>query len=149
MKLIYWPAGAGMVWVAASMPRIPSRGTIKTSRGTVTIDHAGQQVVGSVGAPVFVGDRVRTGLDSYVGVTLRDNTMLTGGPESTLLITEFAFNADTHDGNILVSLLKGAFSVATGLIAKRSPESVKFKSPTMTLGIRGTEFIIEVDGDKN
>jgi hypothetical protein len=121
-------------------------GTVKTSYGTVTIDHLGEKNAAAIGSHVFVGDRVQAGQDSYVGITLRDNTMLTGGPGSTLLINDFKFTADKRDDKLLVSLLKGTFSVVTGLIAKRSPETMEFKTPTMTLGVRGTEFVVEVGG---
>jgi hypothetical protein len=135
-----------IVWSTTVAADPDASGTVKTSRGDVTIDRAGHTGAAPVGTAVFVGDRVRTGPDSYVGITLRDDTLLTGGPQSTLLITDFKFNADTHNGNVLVSFLKGTFSVVTGLIAKQSPKSVGFKTPTMTLGIRGTEFIVEVHG---
>jgi len=45
-----------------------------------------------------------------------------------------------------VSIRKGTLSVASGKIAKRTPESVDFHTPTSVLGVRGTEFIIEVLG---
>jgi hypothetical protein len=131
---------------AAIAADIEASGIIKTSQGTVVVDRGGKQTPAAAGTAVFVGDRVHTGPGSYVGITLRDDTLLTGGPESTLLITEFQFNPATHDGNMLISLLKGTFSVVTGLIGKQSPKSVGFKTPSMTLGIRGTEFIVEVGG---
>ena len=43
---------------------------------------------------------------------------------------------DRHDDNIW-----------SGKIAKRTPESVDFHTPTSILGVRGTEFVIEVEGD--
>lgn len=137
---------ATMVCTTAAAADLEATGTVKTSRGEVTVNRAGQQNPAPVGTPVFVGDRVHTGPGSYVGITLRDDTLLTGGPESTLLITDFQFNAVTHDGNMLISLLKGTFSVVTGLIGKQAPQSVGFKTPTMTLGVRGTEFIVDVAG---
>ena len=121
-------------------------GMVKTSRGSVTVDRAGQPSPAAPGTPVFVGDRVRTGPASAVGITLRDDTLLTAGPDSTLLITEFRFDAGTREGSLLASLFKGTFSVVTGLIAKQNPRAMNFKTPTMTLGIRGTEFIVEVEG---
>ena len=96
---------------------------------------------------MFVGDRVRTGADGSVGITLQDETRLTAGPDSTLLITDFRFNPSTKEGSLFASLLKGTFSVITGLIAKHSPGNVNFKTPTMTLGIRGTEFVVDVKGE--
>lgn len=131
---------------SAAAADLPAAGALKTSRGEVTVNHAGQQNPAPIGTPVFVGDRVHTGPGSYVGITLRDDTLLTGGPESTLLITDFQFDVVTHDGNMLISFLKGVFSVVTGLIAKQAPQLVEFKTPAMTLGIRGTEFIVDVAG---
>lgn len=137
---------ATIVCTTAAAADLKATGIVKTSRGEVTVNHAGQQNPAPVGTPVFVGDRVYTGPDSYVGITLRDDTLLTGGPESTLLITDFRFNVATRDGNMLITFLKGAFSVVTGLIGKQAPQAVEFKTPAMTLGIRGTEFIVDVAG---
>jgi hypothetical protein len=119
-------------------------GMVKTAQGSISIDRAGEVRPAAPGTRVFVGERVKTGPDGYVGITLRDDTRLTAGPNSTLLITDFHFNPSTHEGNLLANLLKGTFSVVTGLIAKLSPASVSFKTPTMTLGVRGTEFVVEV-----
>jgi hypothetical protein len=121
-------------------------GVVKTSQGAVTIERAGQSLPAPVGTTLQVGDQVRAGAASSVGVTLRDDTRLTAGANSRLLISDFKFDLETHEGSMLISLLKGTFSVVTGLVAKRSPQSVEFKTPTMTLGIRGTEFVVAVDG---
>lgn len=121
-------------------------GMVKVSQGSVSIERAGQQMEAPVGTEVHVGDRVHTGLNGSVGITLDDDTRLSAGPNSTLLISEFRFNSTTHDGSLIASLVKGTFSVVSGLIAKHSPSSVSFKTPTMTLGIRGTEFIVDVGG---
>jgi hypothetical protein len=138
---------AGMSWVTALQSAdLTPAGTVKTSYGTVTIDHFGQKTAAVIGSHVFVGDRVQAGQNSYVGITLRDSTMLTGGPGSSLLINDFKFTTNKRDDKLLVSLLKGTFSVVTGLIAKRSPETMEFRTPTMTLGVRGTEFVVEVSG---
>jgi hypothetical protein len=143
-----WLALTAAFWAATVSAAEPeAAGTIKTAHGSVTLDRAGKKIEASVGTPVLVGDRVHAGPKSYVGITLDDNTLLTAGPDSTLLVTQFRFNAESQEGNMLVSLLKGTFSLVTGLIAKRSPEAVKFKTPTMTLGVRGTEFVVEVSGE--
>jgi hypothetical protein len=34
--------------------------------------------------------------------------------------------------------------VISGKLAKANPDAVRFSTPTTTLGVRGTEFIIEV-----
>lgn len=123
-------------------------GMVKISRGQVSIERQGQVLPATVGTQVLVADRLRTGRDGAVGVTLRDNTLLSAGPDSLVVIDNFAFNSSTLDGRMSIGVRKGTLSVATGKIAKQTPESVDFRTPTSVLGVRGTEFIVEVDGNE-
>jgi hypothetical protein len=118
-------------------------GVVKTTKGTTTVERAGTRVNLAAGAQLHQGDRVMTGSDGYLGITMRDDTLLTLGPTSTLSLDSYAFDAKTHDGNFLASLSKGMLSVVTGLIARRSPDSFVVKTRTSTMGVRGTEFIVE------
>ena len=121
-------------------------GMVKVAKGMVSIEREGKRLEAGVGTPVMVADRMRTGRDGSVGVTLRDNTLLSAGPNSLLVIDKFAYDNTTQEGNMSVVIRKGTLSVASGKIAKRTPESVDFHTPTSILGVRGTEFVIEVEG---
>ena len=121
-------------------------GMIKVSKGAVSIERDGQRVAAGVGTPVMVADRLRTGGDGSVGLTLRDNTLLSAGPNSLLVVDKFAYDNAAQDGKMALTIRKGTLSVASGKIAKRTPESVDFHTPTSILGVRGTEFVIEVGG---
>ena len=121
-------------------------GMIKVSKGAVSIERDGQHMAAAVGTPVMVADRLRTGDDGSVGLTLRDNTLLSAGPNSLLVVDKFAYDNAAQDGKMALTIRKGTLSVASGKIAKRTPESVDFHTPTSILGVRGTEFVIEVEG---
>jgi len=121
-------------------------GTIKTVKGAVTLHRDGQKLPIAVGGKVFASDRVVTGVDSSVGITLRDNTLLAAGPNSVLSLDKFAFDPTTHAGAVDATLKRGTLAVISGKIAKADPDSVRFHTPTTTLGVRGTEFVIEVSG---
>ena len=121
-------------------------GMIKVSKGAVSIERGGQRMAAAVGTPVMVADRLRTGDDGSVGLTLRDNTLLSAGPNSLLVVDKFAYDNAAQDGKMALTIRKGTLSVASGKIAKRTPESVDFHTPTSILGVRGTEFVIEVGG---
>ncbi|WP_321934673.1 MULTISPECIES: FecR domain-containing protein [unclassified Paraburkholderia] len=110
------------------------------------IERASQPVSVAVGSEVFASDRVTTGPASAVGITLRDNTLLTEGANSVLDLNKFAFNTTTYDGALDVSIKRGSLAVVDGKLAKANPEAVRYSTPTTTLGVRGTEFIIEVGG---
>lgn len=120
-------------------------GTIKVVKGSVSILRGEQVIEATLGAPVMAQDRLRTGADGSVGVTLKDDTLISSGPNSTVAIDKFAFNATTHAGEMLISVFKGTFSMVSGMMVKHSPEAAVVKTPTATIGVRGTEFAIEVD----
>jgi hypothetical protein len=123
-------------------------GVVKTSKGTASVERAGAQTEIAPGAQLFQGDRIITGSDGYVGITMRDDTLLTLGPRTTVNLDSYAFDPKTHDGNFLASLSKGMLSVVTGLIARRSPESFLVKTRISTMGVRGTEFIVEASEEE-
>ena len=125
-------------------------GTIKTSKGEVSIERAGARIPGAVGTAVRVADKVRTGPDGAVGLTLRDNTLLSAGPNSLLTLDKFSFDSTTNAGTLSVGVRKGTLAVATGKIARQTPESIDFRTATSVIGVRGTEFVIEAgSGDED
>jgi len=119
-------------------------GRVKRVSGSVWVDRAGQSLAVQPGMALQVGDRLRTGADGMAGVTLADDSLLTAGHNSQLLINDFQFNTSTHEGGMLATLSRGSLHVVTGLIAKKTPEKVNFKTPSVVLGVRGTEFIVDV-----
>jgi len=125
---------------------IEDAGTIKTVQGSVSVLRAGQKLAAAPGFKVQAADKVTTGADGSVGLTLRDNTMLSAGPNSSLSLDKFAFNPTTHEGALDASLKRGTLAVISGKIAKASPDAVNFRTNSVTLGVRGTEFIIEANG---
>lgn len=118
-------------------------GMVKVSKGSVMVERAGQRVPATVGSTILTMDRVLTGPGGSVGIALRDNTMLSAGPNSVLDINKFSFDSTTHAGTIDASIRRGTLSVISGKIAKATPEGIVFAAPGMTLGVRGTEFLID------
>jgi len=147
----HWAALCALPLLLPALPvqAADPAGMVKVATGQVSIERNGKKLPADVGSLVEVADRVRTGNDGSVGVTLRDNTLLSAGPNSLIVIDKFAFDNATQDGNMSIRIRKGTLSVASGKIAKRTPESVDFHTPTSVLGVRGTEFVIEVDGGRD
>ena len=117
-------------------------GVVKISRGEAVIERAGRQLLAQVGARVVEGDVVATGPDGAVGITFRDNTLLSMGPGSRLVIERYAFDSTTHKGAFETSLTRGTLAAVSGKIAKQSPDAMKVRTPAAVLGVRGTEFVV-------
>lgn len=138
----------GAVAVGSAVPaRAQSQpeqaGMVKVSKGPVSIERGAQRIAATVGSMVLAQDRVVTGAGGSVGIALRDNTLLTAGPNSVLELNKFSFDSTTNTGQIDAGVKRGTLSVISGKIAKNSPEGVVFTAPGMSLGVRGTEFVVD------
>lgn len=130
--------------VAQELPiKEQKAGTFKVISGSVTALRQAKLYNVKIGDSVFIGDQIITAAASFAGMTLYDNTRLTSGPNSSVVIDAFSFNTTTHKGELSASLDKGSLAVISGQLAKANPEKVVFNTNTMTVGVRGTEFIIE------
>ena len=49
---------------------------------------------------------------------------------------------DSEKPSFLAEVTRGVFRVISGLIARQRPRAVKFVTPTATIGIRGTHFVV-------
>jgi len=126
-------------------PPVTARaGTLKAVQGEVVIVGQGNaRRPATPGAALFVRDRLVSGPQSGASVVLRDGTGITLGPSSQIDFTVFAFDSTTQRGSLLVHVLEGSIRVATGLLARFSPELFKVTTPTSVVGVRGTDFIVE------
>jgi hypothetical protein len=132
---------------AAAPVAEPQAGFMKSVRGSVQLlSAAGAPRDAKPGDALSAVDRIVTGPDSSAAVVLRDDTTLVVGPSSRLDLKEFHFNATTHEGGVLVSLLRGSMRMITGLIGKTNSDAIRVETQTATIGIRGTDFIVQADG---
>jgi hypothetical protein len=120
-------------------------GQIKVTKGQVSVDRKGQVLPGQVGLLLEAADVLKTGADGSFGVTMRDNTLLSAGPNSILALERFEFDATTSQGRFDSQLRRGTLSVVSGRIAKQSPDAMTLRTPSAVLGVRGTEFVVAVD----
>jgi hypothetical protein len=138
------PVLLSAVFAAPSALAAEPAGMIKTAKGSVSIEREGKKMGAPVGASVLASDSIITGADGSAGITLRDETLLALGPNTTLALQKFAFNSTTHEGELDASVRRGTLAVISGKLSKQSPKAVKFSTPSTVLAVRGTEFVIEV-----
>jgi hypothetical protein len=130
----------------ASADPFPVIATVQKVRGMATVVRQGQTMPAKIGLEIYQNDTLRTGPDGSLGVVFRDDTLLSMGPESVLVIDEFVFAPKQGKFSIVIRMLKGTAAYLSGLISKLAPESAHFKTPTASIGIRGTKFVASVEG---
>ena len=98
----------------------------------------------SLKSEVESGDTLVTEKNTYALVKFIDNSEITLKPGTTFKIDNFAFEADKPGGDSAsFNLVKGGLRSVTGLLGKRNKERFEMKTPSATIGIRGTTFIAE------
>ena len=139
-KLVLGALSIGLLLTPALAQDI---GKVKTLKGNAWIERGSAKTPVAVGSALQAKDRVVTDANSTAGLVLRDNTLLIVGPQSALEMNRYAFDSTSHKGEMDASVKRGTVAVISGKIAKATPENVSFSTPHMTLGVRGTEFIID------
>ena len=135
--------------VAVSFPVFAADvGLVKVSRGNVQIERNGAKIAAPVGAAVQTSDVILTGADGSAGVTFTDNSLVSVGPNSVFAIDKYTFDSTTHVGEFEGNLKKGRLAAISGKMVKQSPESMKIRTPSAIIGVRGTEFVVQVDDKK-
>lgn len=119
-------------------------GYVKTVKGEAFVDSGGQAIKAVEGTPLKVSDVIRTGANGSVGITLKDNTVMSFGPSTRFTLEEFLFAPAKGDLKLGGRLASGSLHYVSGLIAKAKPEAVNVKTPTGTIGVRGTRFVVVV-----
>lgn len=145
MRQIIAVAAISAALIAAGPALANDVGQVKTAKGTVHVERDGKQLPASVGMPIRQSDALVTGADGSVGVTFSDNSLLSTGPNSVLVVDRYSFDSTTHAGRFDASLKKGTLAVVSGKMVKQSPDAMKVRTPAAIMGVRGTEFVVQVE----
>ena len=121
-------------------------GKIKTSKGDVVVIRNEKEIPVQIDDRIHQHDIILTGADSSVGIIFEDNTILSLGPKTEVVIDEYIFAPEKGMLSMITRMLKGTASYLSGIIGRQSPESVKFQTPDATIGLRGTQFLVKVTG---
>jgi hypothetical protein len=89
------------------------------------------------------GDTLVAEKNTYAQIRFVDNSEITLKPGTTFRIENFNYDAGKPDADSAAfNLVKGGLRSITGLLGKRNKEKFSLKTPSATIGIRGTTFIV-------
>lgn len=96
---------------------------------------------------VFMNQWVRTPTNAALHVKFVDGTNLRLGANSEALIDEYVFDPAARTVKLTATLGKGVFRFISSKSGLLKTYDVKIRTPTATIGIRGTDLVIAV-GEK-
>ncbi len=95
-----------------------------------------------LGGNIAFMEELETDAGGQTQVLFLDQSTLTVGPESYVLIDEFVFDPSTVDGSLTMSLERGLVRYVGGQISKKG--GVTFETSVATVGIRGGMAILDL-----
>lgn len=126
-------------------------GNVANLSGTLMVKRASGEVKAlAQSSLVEEGDLLSSQKDTYARIRFIDDSEVTLRPNTQFKIEGFSYDeAKPEKDKSVFSLLKGGLRSITGALGKRNHDSYKLKTPTATIGIRGTNFIAQYQEDKD
>lgn len=139
--------GSGGVWAGLKA------GTVTQIEGEVSVlDSTGSGHVLRMGDKVSEGETLVTGKTGQVHIRMVDDAYLAVRANTRLVIDTYRA-ANKDDDSSVFSLLQGSFRAVTGWIGQTNPAHYKVKTPTASIGIRGTDhepvFVSEAEATED
>src|SRR5438309_2321311 len=116
--------------------------------GDVAVARGQAEIRAATGTPVQSGDTIRVGPASNAQIRMTDESIVGLRPGTVLRIDAYEYSGQAEPRS-LFSLLKGGFRTVTGAIGRlHSRERYAVRTPTATIGIRGTHYtVVHCDND--
>jgi hypothetical protein len=122
-------------------------GQIKVLNGRASVVREGVRQEATIGTYLKQGDVVNTESTGSVGIVFNDNTALSAGPNSHVVIHRFSFDTTTYQGNFEANVVRGTVAVRPGQIARSAPESMRINTPASELRGHAAGYVVGVRGD--
>ena len=80
-----------------------------------------------------------------MGVTFKDETVMSFGPDTEFVVDEYLYVPAQAKLKLGSKLAKGSLNYVSGVISKLQPDAVTVRTPSGTIGVRGTQFVVKVE----
>ena len=94
---------------------------------------------------VVLNETLETVPSGSLTVDFIDDTNILLGSEAKLTVDDMVFDPNTKKGSAIIKLASGAFFWTSGKMATK--DAINIETPVATIGIRGTEFSINIGAD--
>jgi hypothetical protein len=119
-------------------------GHVKTVSGTAMIVRNNATTAAKPGDAIYATDTLRTSADGTLGVTLRDDTRVSLGPNSEVKVDRYVYSPGEGGLGMVLKFVHGVAVYVSGRMAKIAPDAVRLEAPSAIVGVRGTTVAIKV-----
>jgi len=136
----------GILLLALASPALASIGSITEAKGGGQIRRGPSAMPAGRGAGIEKMDTVSTNSQGKFKIVFVDATTVNITENSRLVIDAFVFdNNNKAKGKLGLKVALGTVRYASGALAHGNPKGVNIRTPTATIAVRGTDFVMSVD----
>jgi len=132
-----------LLWLVSSTA-VADIGSVFELTGTAVIKRGRDTISVAKGTTIETNDRVDT-KNGVVNIRFKDNTTVKVTENSSLVIDDFVYDPASNSGKLGMKAASGTVRYVSGNIAHNNPNSVKINTPTASIAVRGTDFVMAVD----
>lgn len=119
-------------------------GIIKNVQGQVIVSRQGKDSGMNAGMKLYEGDRIKSFTNSSAGLIFEDGTMFSIGPDTEVIINKYLFQPKNDLYLMNLKVKKGTAVYKSGRMGKLGADKISIETPTATIGVRGTKFLVKV-----
>ena len=135
-----------LLLVALSTPAFAGIGSITDARGGGNIKRQVKVMPAAKGSGIEKNDTVSTNSQGRFRIGFVDGTTVNITENSKLVIDDFVFDGGgASKGRLGLRAALGTVRYTSGAIAHGNPRGVNIRTPTATIAVRGTDFVMSVD----
>lgn len=133
-----------LLWLF-STAAVAEIGSVFELSGTAVIKRGKEIITVTKGAFVETNDKVET-KNGVANIKFKDGTTVKVTENSSLVIDDFVYDPkNAAGGKLSLKAASGTVRYVSGNIAHNNPNSVKINTPTASIAVRGTDFVMSVD----
>ena len=137
--------GAGLTGgPAAAQQRVGVNSAVNQDATGIPPGAAARRLV--LGQEVVFNERITTGPEGQTQILFVDQSTMTVGPRSDMVIDEFVYDPNAGTGKLAASLTRGVFRFVGGKLSKQD-NAVTMQTPSATIGIRGGLILVDLTPD--
>ncbi len=91
---------------------------------------------------LYHNELIETYEDSATEILFLDETTISLGPKSSIVLDEFVYDPDPSNSSFVLTITEGALRFTSGVLPS---EAYKIHTPVATIGVRGTIIDLVVD----
>ena len=112
--------------------------------GEISRQNSEDSLTAELSSDIFSFDDVRTG-NGRLAIQFLDDSVVKLTEHSKLVIDEFIYDPDPAKSKLALNMASGTARFITGKLGLINKENISIKTPTASIGIRGTDFTATVD----